>query len=100
MNTVVITNDMIVYGQSKHGGWSRDQLKLLGVDWPPAKGWKARIIGRTITQSQYEMFLVTRNLHFKPKRFSTLRALQPGEPGCLMRIGSQGTHCTVKGVAE
>lgn len=28
-------------GKSPRGGWSRAQLKLVGVPWPPPKGWRA-----------------------------------------------------------
>lgn len=29
--------------KSSNGGWSKAQLALLGVPWPPVKGWKEQI---------------------------------------------------------
>lgn len=31
-------------GVSERGGWNRAQLAVLGIAWPPAKGWKAELI--------------------------------------------------------
>ena len=31
-----------------HGGWNKDQLALLGVNWPPEKGWLGRLIGTEV----------------------------------------------------
>lgn len=27
-----------------NGGWTRESLKSLGVEWPPRKGWKAELL--------------------------------------------------------
>ncbi len=32
-------------------GWNEDQLELLGVSWPPPKGWIERCIGQEISES-------------------------------------------------
>jgi hypothetical protein len=29
--------------------WTKAQLEVVGVDWPPLKGWKNRIIGKKIS---------------------------------------------------
>lgn len=29
------------------GGWTKASLALLGVPWPPPKGWKKRLIGHS-----------------------------------------------------
>jgi hypothetical protein len=34
------------------GGWTRDQLEVIGIEWPPIKGWKAKAIGRELTDEQ------------------------------------------------
>lgn len=31
-------------GKSAKGGWTRKQLALWGIAWPPAKGWKEHLI--------------------------------------------------------
>lgn len=41
----VITNDVINRLRTGNGGWRRDALAILGVSWPPRKGWKTAILG-------------------------------------------------------
>lgn len=41
-------------GSALASGFTRKQLELLGVSWPPPKGWLAYLIGREISQSVYE----------------------------------------------
>lgn len=30
--------------QTERGGWTRADLAKLGVEWPPPRGWKKRLI--------------------------------------------------------
>lgn len=53
-----VTAEFIEQGKSQRGGWSKRQLAILGVQWPPQPGWKQRAIGREITQAEAEEFLV------------------------------------------
>lgn len=52
-----LTEQRIDAGRSERGGWSRKQLALLGVDWPPKTGWKQRVIGDEISEDKYRQFL-------------------------------------------
>jgi hypothetical protein len=45
---IVVTKELIESLMTAKGGWTRDHLKLFGVDWPPARGWKAAITGRVL----------------------------------------------------
>lgn len=54
---MTITNEFLIAGQSGAGGWNKRQLALLGVDWPPVKGWKHRIIGTEIPDEDAMKFL-------------------------------------------
>jgi hypothetical protein len=58
---VIITKELILAGRSGAGGWTREQLRLLGVDWPkgksPRKRWQREIIGRSISKTDAEQFL-------------------------------------------
>jgi len=38
-------------------GFNAAQLAVLGMKWPPKKGWLKRLIGSTITTSQYLKFV-------------------------------------------
>ena len=51
MRKTIITESLInSYGTPAGAGysWKRNTLKAFGVQWPPVKGWKDRIIGKEI----------------------------------------------------
>lgn len=54
---VTITDSLIDAGASDAGGWSESQLRLLGVMWPPQKGWRERMIGRRKSGAAIASFL-------------------------------------------
>jgi hypothetical protein len=54
---VTITDDLIEGGKSAVGGYSKAQLALLGVTWPPLRGWKKGIVGKQITKDAATRFL-------------------------------------------
>jgi hypothetical protein len=60
LESVSITDELIEAGKSKRGGWSKAQLAILGVPWPPESGWKQKVRGRTISQSEAERFVTLR----------------------------------------
>jgi len=49
-------------GASAKRAWNRPQLTLLGVPWPPVKGWKARLIrdGFRLTFTDHQQFVALR----------------------------------------
>ncbi len=57
MARVMITEALINQGKSVKGGWTQEQLTLLGVEWPPQKGWKKRACGKLISESIAQRFL-------------------------------------------
>jgi hypothetical protein len=65
---MLITETILYNGMSRNGGWSLKQLKLLGVD-DLVKGWKRRIIGTHVSQSNIERFLALKDAHL-PKLLS------------------------------
>ena len=52
-----ITEEFIARGKSEAGGWTRAQLAALGVPWPPVKGWKAGVLGKSISEADAAEFL-------------------------------------------
>lgn len=56
MSEFVITKEWIEANASSAGGWSKRQLKAIGVYWPPATGWKLRSIGKRITEANKAIF--------------------------------------------
>ena len=57
---MIITHQLIESGMSDMGGWSRNQLALIGVPWPPKRGWKSRIVGNDISDSSAARFVAMR----------------------------------------
>jgi hypothetical protein len=48
---------LIESGRSPAGGWTREQLAVLGVPWPPPAGWARDTLGKTITPALAAEFL-------------------------------------------
>jgi hypothetical protein len=57
---VTVTAELIEAGQSERGGWSKAQLALIGVAWPPPAGWKEIAVGRRIPRADTERFVALR----------------------------------------
>lgn len=56
----VITEALIREGMSSRGGWSKRQFALLGVEWPPERGWKQQVIGEQIEDEAAKLFVSLR----------------------------------------
>lgn len=51
-----LTDRLIEGGKTRRGGFTRAQLAVLGVSWPPKAGWKQRLIGTSIDDATLERF--------------------------------------------
>ncbi len=56
-------SQFIENGMSWQGGWSRLQLKLIGVPWPPYEGWRRDAERREFDESIANDFVALRNAH-------------------------------------
>ena len=65
-DTIIITESILEQGKSKNGGWSRHQIGILGEN-QDKKGWRKRLIGKRVRQSQVTNFINYKNAHLKPK---------------------------------
>ena len=54
---VIVDNEMIERAATPAGGWTKAQLAAIGVDWPPIKGWKRSVIGKTISRSAFNTLM-------------------------------------------
>lgn len=61
---VRLTREFIHAAKSDAGGWNRKQLKVVGIDWPPRKGWIQRLEGVEISEEQARKFVEFRNQGF------------------------------------
>jgi hypothetical protein len=54
-----ITNEWLEQWKTPGGGYTRKQLELLGVSWPPAKGWKKSVVGAELADETAKSFEVS-----------------------------------------
>lgn len=58
---MILTDTLIRAGMSPNGGWKLSQLRALRTPLPdvgwPKSGWKARLIGTEVSESEYATFL-------------------------------------------
>jgi hypothetical protein len=59
---VVLTDEILKQGLSKNGGYSRQQLKLLGIEGFP-KGWKQSLAGQAFSVELIEQFIALKDHH-------------------------------------
>lgn len=43
-----ITHQILNEIKTKQGGYTKKQLSILNVEWPPQKGWKIRVVNMEI----------------------------------------------------
>ncbi len=55
-----VTEPLLQAGKSEAGGWSRAQLQLLSVPWPPPKGWKKAVLGKELPDEVAAQFVQLR----------------------------------------
>jgi hypothetical protein len=67
---VEFTNELLEKGKSRNGGWSRKQLKLIGIKYPLKKGWKRKVIGKLFDASTIEQFLALKDFHLLKKEIA------------------------------
>lgn len=57
---VKLTNEHFNQIKTPAGGFRRRPLEILGVPWPPQRGWKAKLIGTEIDES---VWLAAKDAH-------------------------------------
>lgn len=57
---VTISPSMLASAKTEAGGYTRAQLEVLGVTWPPTKGWPSALIGKEVEQEIWDRFLNAR----------------------------------------
>jgi len=75
----IVTAEWVESYKSGSGGWTKKQLASVGVDWPPEKGWKLRLIGSSISSEAkliFESIPFTKAVKRKKKIAEKRRAKQ------------------------
>lgn len=57
---LLVTEQFLARGKSAAGGWTKAQLALLGVAWPPVAGWKAEALGKDIAEEDAAAFIAAK----------------------------------------
>lgn len=58
---ITLTRELILSARTKKGGFTRTQLELLGVKWPPRTPWLKRLVGTQINDKTWAKVLVSRD---------------------------------------
>jgi len=61
---VVVSEAFLEEYKTKNGAWTKRQLELIGVNWPLAKNWKRKVIGKKVSTTAADEF---KQLSFQSK---------------------------------
>jgi len=63
-----ITEELLASGASERGGFSREQLELLGIAWPLQAGWKRAAIGTEVSDAAATAFVELAGQHIQAEK--------------------------------
>lgn len=52
-----ITDELLLEAASDRHGYTRKQLAIIGVPWPPPRGWKRGVVGKPISGEDAKLFV-------------------------------------------
>lgn len=64
---IVITAEVFDCAISSNGGFSSAQLALLGIPFPPPKGWKQQLLGKPAPRESVEKFIALKDRHLQKR---------------------------------
>lgn len=73
-----LTREILHSAGTSNCGFNREQLYLLGVDWPPVKGWLSGLVGREVSDETWQMVLQLKSIRNRKQRAAIM-----SEPGNL-----------------
>lgn len=53
---MMITREYLLAHRTANKAWTKAQFDVLGLNWPPAKGWMHQVVGKEITDDECRMF--------------------------------------------
>ena len=51
-----LTHELLMQYRTPAGLWRKVQLQALGLSWPPPYGWIKQVVGKEITERQFQQF--------------------------------------------
>ena len=61
-------DEITLRGMSGVGGWNKRQFDLVGIGWPPWKGWREWLVGREYSEEVVEGFVRLKGMRKGKKR--------------------------------
>ncbi len=53
---MIITDDWLIKNKTPAGGYNKKQFDILGIQYPPQKGWKEKLIGKELCDEKVKEF--------------------------------------------
>ncbi len=69
---MILTETILKLGRSYRGGWTREQMRLIGLEWPLVRGWKPEVIGQEFPDDNLIQFVYLKNRHLLKKHSKAL----------------------------
>lgn len=60
-----ITDEWLMQNRTRAGAWTRAQLEVIGIKWPPRHGWKHQVIGKDLSDAEVARFISAANIRAK-----------------------------------
>lgn len=60
---MILTKAILQQARTPRGGYTREQLALIGIAWPPVKGWPMRVLGKDFPAETIEKLFARNRLH-------------------------------------
>jgi hypothetical protein len=54
---ITLTNERLDRSKTPQGGYKKKQLDLIGISWPPIKGWKEQVLDTKIPLASFIEFV-------------------------------------------
>jgi hypothetical protein len=110
-NTMTMTTEEVDQYRSEYGGWDKDGLSRLGVQWPPVKGWRRRLLAGLdpnaesddavfcrLENGKWGIRVTCHSREIVPGMSITVRKIDNSttvvKVGCVLRQGSHYAICT------
>jgi hypothetical protein len=58
---MLLTREFIMNNRTDAKAWTRRQLEIIGVTWPPQNGWIERTVGKQISRDEAARFVQAKN---------------------------------------
>jgi hypothetical protein len=76
---VILTSELIHSAATNYCGFTRAQLAVFGIEFPPRKGWLAGLVGKRVTAETWAKFVEAKKKPKAPK-IEQLLALYDAKP--------------------